>query len=54
MPEAAPGRIARENRGDLREPEDEHEIEEQLERPDRMPMLAMLFTHDRKLTRRVD
>ena len=49
MPEAAPARIVREHRRDLREPEHENEIEEELERPDRVPALA----HDRTLTRRV-
>ena len=52
MPEPTPGRIVRENRRDLREPEHEHEIEEQLERRDRMPAVDALLDHGRTLTGR--
>ena len=51
MPETAPRRIIRKNRGDLREPEDEDEVEEELERSDALLALNILLAHSRTLAR---
>ena len=47
MPEPAPGRIVRQDRRDLREPEDEDEVEEELERRDPLLALGVLLAHSR-------
>ena len=51
VPEPAPGRIVRQNRRDLREPEDEDEVEEELERRDALLALDVLLAHSRTLAR---
>ena len=51
MPQAAPGRIIRQNRCDLREREDEDEVEEELERRDALLALDVLLAHRRTLAR---
>src|SRR5262249_10283349 len=50
-PEPAPRRILREHRRDLREREDEDEVEEQLERRDPLLTLGVQFAHGRTLPR---
>ena len=49
--EAAPGRILRQHRRHLREPEDEDEVEEELERSDPLLALGQLLAHRRTLPR---
>src|SRR6266851_7759434 len=49
--EAAPGRILRQHRRYLREPEDEDEVEEELERSDPLLSLGQLLAHSRTLPR---
>jgi len=51
VPEPAPGRVIREDSRDLREREDEDEVEQQLERCDPLLALDMLLAHSRTLTR---
>jgi hypothetical protein len=50
VPEPTPRRIIRQDRRDLREPEDEDEVEEELERSDPLLALNVLFGHTRTLT----
>ena len=52
MSEPAPGRVIRKDSGDLREREDEDEVEEELERSDPLLALDVLFAHSQTLTRR--
>ena len=49
MRKPTPRRVVRKHRRDLREPEREHEIEEELERSDGLPALSVLLAHERKL-----
>ena len=49
MAEPAPRRIIRQHRRDLREPEDEDEVEEELERRDALLALDVLLAHSRTL-----
>jgi hypothetical protein len=49
MPKAAPRRIIRQDRRDLRESEHEDQVEEQLERSDALLALSMLLAHSRTL-----
>ncbi len=51
--EPAPRRIVRQHRRDLRESEDEDEVEEELERGDALLPLGVLLAHRRTLTREV-
>jgi hypothetical protein len=51
MFEAAPGRIAGEQRCDLRERKNEDEVEKELERRDSLLALDRLRAHERTLTR---
>ena len=51
MRKPTPRRVVRKHRRDLREPEREHEIEEELERSDGLPALSVLLAHERKLAR---
>ena len=51
VPEASPRRIVRQDRRDLREREDEDEVEEQLERRDPLLALGVLLAHSRTLAR---
>jgi hypothetical protein len=51
MPQPAPRRIIRDDRCDLREPKDEDEVEEELERSDALLALNVLLAHSRKLAR---
>ena len=51
MAEPAPGRVVRQDRRDLREREDEDEVEEELERRDPLLALNGLLAHSRTLTR---
>ena len=48
----APCQVARQNRRDLGEPEDEDQIEEELERRDPLLALDVLVAHSQTLTRR--
>ena len=52
MPEPAPGRIVRQDGRDLREPEDEDEVEEELEWCDRVLAFGAVLAHGSKLTPR--
>jgi hypothetical protein len=47
VPKATPGRVVRQDGRDLREREDEHEVEEELERRDGMVALAVRLAHGR-------
>jgi hypothetical protein len=49
--EPTPGRVIRQDGRDLREPEDEDEVEEELERSDPLLALDVLFAHSRTLAR---
>ena len=51
MPEPTPGRIIRQDGRDLREREDEDEVEEELERSDALLALGVLLAHSRTLAR---
>jgi hypothetical protein len=51
MPEPTPSRIIRQDRRDLREPEDEDEVEEELERRDALLALSVSLAHSRTLAR---
>ena len=51
VPDAGPRRVVREHGRDLREREDEDEVEEELERRDALFSLDVLFAHSRTLTR---
>jgi hypothetical protein len=51
VPEPTPRRIIRQNRRDLREPEYEDEVEEELERGDALLALGVLFAHGRTVAR---
>ena len=53
MREPAPRRIVRQHRRDLRESEDEDEVEEELERRDALLSLGVLLAHRWTLTRQV-
>jgi hypothetical protein len=52
VPEPTPGRIIRQHGRDLREREDEDEVEEQLERRHPLLALSLLLAHSRTLARR--
>jgi hypothetical protein len=53
VPEPTPRRIIRQDRRDLCEPEDEDEVEEELERSDALLALNVLLAHSRTLARTV-
>jgi hypothetical protein len=54
VPEPAPRRIIRQDRRDLREAEDEEEVEEELERSDALLAFGLLLAHSRTLPRTAD
>jgi hypothetical protein len=51
MPEPTPRRSVRQDRRDLREPEGEDEVEEELERSDALLALGVSLAHSRTLAR---